>query len=58
MKRKIAGVYKALQGLDLRPTPENAKTLTAVYNTLEEIYAELEEAEHGRTESDPEPGTE
>ena len=58
MKRKIAGIYKALQGLELKSSPENARILTAVYNTLEDIYNELEEAEHGRAESGPEPGTE
>ena len=58
MKGKIGGIYKALQGLDLKPTPENAKILTAVYNTLEDIYKELEAAEHGRTESGAESGTE
>lgn len=58
MKGKIGGVYNALQGLDLKPTPENAKIMTAVYNTLEDIYRALEADEHGRTESDSEPGAE
>ena len=56
IKGKIGGIYNALQGLDIRPTPENARILTAVFNTLEAIYKELEDDEHGRTESDPEPG--
>ena len=58
MKGKIGGIYKALQGLNVKPTPDNAKILTAVYNTLETIYNELEEQENGRTEPDPEPGAE
>ena len=58
MKGKIGGIYRALQGLDLKPTPDNAKIMTAVYNTLEDIYNELEEQENGGTEADPEPGAE
>ena len=58
MKGKIGGIYKALQGLELKPTPDNAKIMTAVFNTLEDIYQELEAAEHGGTEPDPEPGAE
>lgn len=58
MKGRIGGIYKALQGLDVRPTPENVRTLTAVFNTLETIYNELEDEEHGRTKPDPEPGAE
>ena len=54
MKGKIGGVYNALQGLDLKPTPENAKIMTAVYNTLEDIYKKLEAEEHGRAEPDTE----
>lgn len=58
MKGKIGGIYKALQELDVKPTPSNARILAAVFNTLEEIYKEMEADEHGRTESDPEPGAE
>ncbi len=58
MKEKIGGIYKALQELDVKPTPDNVKILTAIYNTLEAIYKELEDDEHGRTQSDPEPGAE
>lgn len=58
MKGKIGGIYKALQGLDVKPTPENAKILTAVYNTLEDIYTELEAAERGGTEPGAQSGTE
>ena len=58
MKEKIGGVYNALQGLDVKPTPGNARILTAVFNTLEEIYKELEDEEHGRTAPDTEPGAE
>lgn len=58
MKGKIGGIYKALQELDVKPTPSNARILSAVFNTLEEIYKELEADEHGRTESDSEPGAE
>ena len=54
MKGKIGGIYQALQGLELKPTPENAKIMTAVFNTLEDIYNELEEAENGRSESSSE----
>ena len=57
-KGRIGGIYQALQGLDLKPTPNNAKIMTAVFNTLEDIYREMEESEHGRTKSDPEPGAE
>lgn len=42
MKGRIGGVYKVLQGLELKPTPENARIMTAVYNTLEEIYTEMD----------------
>lgn len=58
MKGKIGGIYKALQELDVKPTPSNARILAAVFNTLEAIYKELEDDEHGRTESDSEPGAE
>ena len=58
MKGKIGGIYQALQGLDLKPTPDNAKIMTAVYNTLEDIYNDLEAQEHGRTEPDTESGAE
>lgn len=58
MKGKIGGIYKALQELDVKPTPSNARILAAVFNTLEEIYKGLEADEHGRTESDSEPGAE
>lgn len=54
MKEKIGGVYKALQELDVKPTPGNARILTAVFNTLEEIYREMEESENGRAEPDTE----
>ena len=60
MKGKIGGIYKALQDLQLQPTPENCRTMTAVFNTLEEVYAALENMErevsdHG-AQGDPEPG--
>ncbi len=60
MKGRIGGIYNALQALDIRPTPENARILTAVYNTLQGIYEELEkeEQEHDRQESGTEPGGE
>ena len=57
MKGKIGGIYNALQELELRPTPENARIMTAVYNTLVDIYEQLEKEERkddGQT-SDPEP---
>lgn len=57
MKGKIGGIYKALQGLELKPTPDNAKIMTAVFNTLEEIYTELEAEERGRQEAGAESGT-
>lgn len=57
MKGKIGGIYKALQGLELKPTPDNAKIMTAVFNTLENIYQELEAAEHGGTEPGAQSGT-
>lgn len=58
MKGKIGGIYNALQELDIKPTPENARILTAVYNTLQDIYTDLEkeEAKDERTESGAEPG--
>ena len=52
MKDRIAGIYKALQKLTLQPTPENARTMTAIYNTLEDIYTELEAMENERTQVD------
>lgn len=52
MKDRIAGIYKALQKLTLQPTPENARTMTAIYNTLEDIYGEMEAAENERTQVD------
>ena len=58
MKGKIGGIYKALQELDVKPTPSNARIFAAVFNTLEEIYKELEDEEHGRTAPDTEPGAE
>lgn len=54
MKEKIGGVYNALQDLDVKPTPGNARILTAVFNTLEEIYREMEESENGRAQADNE----
>lgn len=45
MKDKIGGIYKALQGLELKPTPENVRIMTAVFNTLEDIYSDLEAPE-------------
>ena len=59
MKGKIGGIYNALQGLDIKPTPENARILTAVYNTLQDIYTDLEKEEakdDERTEGHTEPG--
>lgn len=60
MKGKIGGIYNALQDLDIRPTPENARILTAVYNTLQDIYTDLEKKEEAkndeRTGSGAEPG--
>lgn len=53
MKDRIAGIYKALQNLTLQPTPDNARTMTAIYNTLEDIYTELEASENERTQADP-----
>ena len=60
MKGRIGGIYNALQALEIKPTPENTRILTAVYNTLSEIYGELEkeEQEHDRQESGAEPGGE
>ena len=52
MKNRIAGIYKALQKLTLQPTPENARTMTAIYNTLEDIYTELEAMENERQTAD------
>jgi len=52
MKNRIAGIYKALQKLTLQPTPDNTKTMTAIYNTLEDIYTELEAMENERTQVD------
>ena len=52
MKDRIAGIYKALQKLTLQPTPENARTMTAIYNTLEDIYTELEAMENERQTAD------
>ena len=60
MKGRIGGIYNALQDLDIKPTPENTRILTAVYNTLRDIYAELERKEetaHGGQAADTEPGT-
>lgn len=57
MKEKIGGVYKALQDLDVKPTPGNARILTAVFNTLEDVYQRMEDAENGRAEADNESGT-
>ena len=59
MKGRIGGIYNALQALEIKPTPENARILTAVYNTLQAIYEELEKKEmesDGRQESGAEPG--
>lgn len=58
MKEKIGGVYKALQDLDVKPTPGNARILTAVFNTLEDVYQRMEDAENGRAEPDTDPGAE
>lgn len=54
MKEKIGGVYKALQELDVKPTPGNARILTAVFNTLEDVYQRMEDAENGRAQADTE----
>ena len=54
MKEKIGGVYKALQDLDVKPTPGNARILTAVFNTLEDVYQRMEDAENGRAQADNE----
>ena len=54
MKEKIGGVYKALQDLDVKPTPGNARILTAVFNTLEDVYQRMEDAENERAQADTE----
>ena len=60
MQGKIGGVYKALQDLDIRPTPENVKTLTAIYNTLLSVYEQLgeEASADGGTAAEAQPGAE
>ena len=46
IKEKLTNVFYALQGLEIKATPNNVLILDAVYNTLREIYAELEGGEH------------
>ena len=41
IKEKITGVFDAIQGLEIKATPNNVKILDAVYDTLKDIYAEL-----------------
>lgn len=50
MKEKLKDAFEVLQDLDIKATPSNVRILNAVYNTLREVYAELEEAE--RREAD------
>lgn len=54
MKEQLSFVYDSLQGLELKPTPNNVNIMDAVYSTLREVYKEIEEKEgaenDGRTD--------
>lgn len=50
MKEKLRDAFDALKELEIRATPRNVQILNAVYNTLREIYAEMEEAERRETD--------
>ena len=55
MKEKIEACFNRLQELDIKPTLTNMEKLVQTLYDLRDLYNELEEAEHGRTESDPGP---
>ena len=51
MKKVIESVFDALQDLDMKPTPHNVSIMDYVYQTLRNIYKEMEEAENAGNES-------
>ena len=50
MQEEINAIFEILQGLDVKPTPNNVRILDATYNSLKKIYKELEEKENAGTE--------
>lgn len=46
MKEKINEVFTALQGLDIKATPNNVSIMSGVFATLREIYQEMGEQEN------------
>ena len=53
-QEKVEEVYKALQDLDIKATPNNTSIMAGVYKVLKEIYKETGAVNDGRAESDPE----
>ena len=51
MKKVIESVFDTLQDLDMKPTPHNVSIMDYVYQTLRNIYKEMEEAENVGSES-------
>lgn len=51
MKKVIESVFDTLQDLDMKPTPHNVSIMDYVYQTLRNIYKEMEEAENAGNES-------
>ncbi len=55
-KDKLKDAFDVLQDLDVKATPHNVGILAAVFNTLREVYAEMEATERRETdgpEADP-----
>ena len=52
MQEKLNDVFTALQGLDIKATPNNVSILDGVYATLREIYQRMEETENVGSESE------
>lgn len=46
MKEKISEAFNALQGLDIKATPNNVSILDGVFEILRSIYQEMEEEEN------------
>lgn len=46
MKEKVNDIFTALQGLDIKATPNNVSILNGVFEILREIYQEMGEKEN------------
>lgn len=50
MKENLAAIYETLKKLEMPMTPSNAKHMAGMFIKLEQMYAELEQAEQKEPE--------